>query len=156
MTGREGLGPPLCSSRPHLHRGSWCGSHGGSAALQRSCPLLLDERPQPQCVPPQQEKEHPMTEPRMQCQEQLPGSHGTQNPLQPQPKTIPCASVSQRSASSHRGAHTTHKPGHCQQEGPLLPECPPPAGRQLCWLPKPHHVSNQPHFTEKAMEAQRG
>lgn len=123
MTGREGLGPPLCSSRPHLHRGSWCGSHGGSAALQRSCPLLLDERPQPQCVPPQQEKEHPMTEPRMQCQDLM--GPRTLFSLSPRPSPAP-PSVSGQPAhigelTPHTSQATANRRGHFSLSAHHLP-----------------------------------
>lgn len=160
LRGHGGL--PLHSCRPTL---CW-GFLGGSSLRQYRQPLLPlqgtqessspgqlgpppGRAPQRQHVPSQQEKGHRVTEPRAQCQGQLPGSQGICKPPLP-PWVAP--------AQDHPccGQRTRPLPAR----GLLLLGGPPPARHQLCnrvlSLPKLFNESYELHFTEVAMEAQRG
>lgn len=78
------------------------------AALQRSWAPSWPSSPATACAFPAGERT-----PNDRAKGEVPGtaarSHGIQNPPWPQPKIIPCISISQQSASSRRGAHTTYR-----------------------------------------------
>lgn len=112
MTGRGGPGLPSCSAW-----GSWRGSPRRQYGQPLSCCRETREQlsrgagpppgraPQPQCVPSQQEKGHPMTEPRAKCLGQPPGLMGSRTLRGLSPRSSP-APPSVNSQPAHVGGFT--------------------------------------------------